>query len=77
MIIDILSNHACLGPYFFSKSTMSTMEIDRPFTDNLVHFFRVLANVVYDRDPRFIEVFWTNLWTILGSKAVVSLSYQP
>lgn len=33
--------------------------------------------MVYDHDLRYTSVFWTDLLTIVGSKAIDSLSYHP
>ena len=56
---------------------MSASSIEKFFFDNIVRLFGVLAEVILDRDLRFITSFWYKLWTLLGTKLLISSAYHP
>ena len=55
---------------------MSAEATTKLFFDGIVRHYGLPDEVLYDRDPRFTAEFWTLLWKVLGSKAVLSSAYH-
>ena len=56
---------------------MSVKATSKLFFDGIVRHYRLPDEVLHDRDPRFTADFWTELWKVLGSRAVFSSAYYP
>ena len=47
------------------------------FFKGMVKYWGLLKTIISDRDPRFIEKFWTKLFNIVGSTFHFSTSFHP
>ena len=47
------------------------------FFKHIVKLWGILYSIVSDRDSRFISIFWTELFTLLGTTLNISSSYHP
>ena len=55
---DRLTKHCRLIPCFVGGEALSVSLVAKLFLGNVVSFFGVHAEVISDRDPRFIASFW-------------------
>ncbi|KAL5835883.1 hypothetical protein ACOSQ3_015435 [Xanthoceras sorbifolium] len=74
VVVDRLSKYAT----FIAAPTDCTAEqAARLFLRDVVKYWGVPRTIISDRDPRFTEKFWTQLFNLLGSKLHFSTSFHP
>ena len=64
VVVDRFSKYAT---FMAASADCIAEETMRLFLRNVVKIWRVPKNIVSDRDPRFIGIFWTELFKMLGS----------
>jgi hypothetical protein len=74
VVVDRLSMY---DVFIVVPSTCSTDLVARMFFANVVKVFGLLEDVVCDRDPRFIGLFWIALINMMGSELKFSTDYHP
>jgi hypothetical protein len=58
------------------KSVISTYTSNLFFERVWVHF-GIPQTIIFDRDNRFLNTFWSNLWSLLDTKLTKSTSFHP
>ena len=56
---------------------VTTPELAYQFVDELFHFYRLLMDIVSDRDPKFTSNFWTQVFKKLQATFSMSSTYHP
>jgi hypothetical protein len=74
-IVDRLTKLVRLTPLNFAGSTAP--KVAALFFDRVVRDFGVPADVVSDRDPRWVGAFWRALMAIIGTKLSFSSAHHP
>ena len=73
-VVDRLSKMT----YFIPTTTNLTAEgAAQLFFENIVCRHGLPENIVSDRDPKFVSVFWETLWGLMGTKLNRSSAYHP
>ncbi|KAE8988964.1 hypothetical protein PF005_g10747 [Phytophthora fragariae] len=62
------------GPYCSSRGRSDTAEL---FLDLVFRHHGLPESIVSDRDPRFTSAFWTRLFTLLGTRLLMSTAAHP
>ena len=76
-VVDMLMKLVKLVPCFVGDGELSAPATAKLFFDNIVCSFGVPQAVVHDRDPRFMNSFWSILFEMLGSRVVLSSAFHP
>lgn len=73
-VIDHMTKRAHFIPMDIecSAEKLSTL-----FIDNYVRLHGVPKQIVCNRDPRFISIFWKELWSSMGTKITPSSPFHP
>ena len=74
-IVDRLTKLVRLTPLDFADSTAP--KVAALFFGRVVRDFGVPADVVSDRDPRWVGTFWRALMSIVGTKLSFSSAHHP
>ena len=74
VIVDRFSKYAVFVP---ALDTCPTKEAARLFFNNVVKYFRLLKNIVNDRNARFTGKFWVELFKLLSSELKFSMENHP
>ena len=74
VVLDRFSKYATLIP---ASVDCIADEMARLFLKHVVKHWGIPSNIVSDRDPRFTEKFWTELFKLLGSDLNFSTSFHP
>ena len=56
---------------------MSAEATAKLFFDGIVRHCGLPDEVLHDRNPPFTADFWTSLWKVLSSRAVLFSAYNP
>ena len=59
------------------KGALSAALVVKLFFDNIVRFFGIPGDLISDKDSRFTSSFWWELWSLLGTKKLISSTYYP
>lgn len=74
VVVDRLSKMARFIPTTTDATARDTAVL---FFDNVVCLFGTPQSIVSDRDSKFTSRFWTELWSLLGTKLKMSSAYHP
>ena len=74
VVVDRFSKYAV----FMAAPSTCTVEVATDlFNKNVVKYFRLLEDIVSDRDSRFTGQFWTVLFGLMGSELKFSTANHP
>jgi Reverse transcriptase (RNA-dependent DNA polymerase)/RNase H-like domain found in reverse transcriptase/Integrase zinc binding domain/Retroviral aspartyl protease/Chromo (CHRromatin Organisation MOdifier) domain len=74
VIVDKLSKMACYIP---TTVTVTAPQVAKYVFDYIVRYHGVPESIISDRDSKFTSMFWQSLWSLLGSKLLMSTAYHP
>jgi hypothetical protein len=63
--------------YAATTTTVTAPQLADIFMREIVRLHGVPESILSDRDPRFTANFWKALWSMLGTKLVMSTAYHP
>ena len=75
--VNRLTKYSVLTACALGAGELSVKDVAQLVFKGVVRQFGLPDNVVHDRDPRFTAEFYTELWHILGSRAIFSRAYHP
>jgi hypothetical protein len=73
-VVDRFSKYAHFVPIDHPYTTTSVAKV---FFDAIVRLHDILESIVSDHDPVFTSKFWTELFTLLGTKLQLSSAFHP
>ena len=76
-VVNRTTEHVQILPCVLGVGEMSSEATAKLFFEAVVRFYGLPDEVLHDQDPRFTAEFWRELWKLLRSRAVFSLSYYP
>ena len=74
VIVDRLTKRCHIIPTHKTVTAKGTASL---IVENIIRLHGVPHSMVSDRDPRFISLFWKNLWKMLGSELKMSTAHHP
>ena len=75
-VVNETTQQVRILPCVLEAGEMSSETSAKLFFEAVVRFYGLPDKVLHDHDPRFTADFWRDLWKLLGSRAVFSLSYH-
>ena len=76
-VVNRTTQQVRILPCVLGAGEMSSEATDKLFFEAVVRFYGLPDEVLHDRDPRFTEDLWRELWKLLESRAVFSSAYHP
>jgi hypothetical protein len=74
VVIDPFSKMAILTAY---KKNVTVTNIAKLFFKLFWNHFGIPQNIIYDQDNRFLNTFWSSLWSVLDTKITKSTTFHP
>ena len=74
VIVDRFSKYFVFIP---AQCKCPTKKAAKIFFSNVVKHFRMLEDIVSDRDKQFTDWFWVELFKMTGVKCKFSTTYHP
>lgn len=74
VVVDRLSKYAT---FIAAPKYVSVEETAQLFFKHIVKYWGLPKDIVSDQDPRFTDIFWTELFKLLGSTLSMSSSFHP
>ena len=74
VVVDRFSNMDILASY---KKRITTEATAKFFFEHVWVHFGIQKNIVSDQDSRFINTFWSILWSLLDTKLTKSMTFHP
>jgi hypothetical protein len=59
------------------KKNIKGQEVARLFFESVWVHFGIPRSIIFDRDTKFLSVFWTSLWEKLDTKLKRSTAFHP
>ena len=76
-VVNQTTQQVRILPCVLGAGEMSSEATAKLFFEAVMRFCGLPDEVLHNRDPIFAADFWRDLWKLLGSRAVFSLSYHP
>ena len=74
VVVDRFSKMAHFIP---TQTTVDAPQLARLFLDNIVKLHGFPKSIVSDRDPRFVSIFWKEVWNTIGTSLRISTANHP
>jgi hypothetical protein len=74
VVIDCFSKMAILVDY---KKNITAKATAKLFFEWVWVHFGLPKTIILDRDSRFLNTFWTSLWSLLDTKITKSTAFHP
>jgi hypothetical protein len=74
VVVDKLTKYAY---YIATVTEANAIQLADLFIQYVVRHRGLPRNIVSDRDPRFVSIFWQTLWSNLGTKLCLSTAFHP
>ena len=77
VVVDKMGKLSWPVPHRSRENQLTVPEMTKLFLEDWVKFFGVPKYVIHDRDVRFTASFWKALWSIMGTRTLISSAYHP
>ena len=74
VVVDRFSKMAHFIP---TQTTVDAPQLARLFLDNIVKLHGFPKSIVSDREPRFVSIFWKEVWNTIGTTLRISTANHP
>jgi hypothetical protein len=74
VLIDRFSKMVILTTY---KKNVTVADTAKLFFERVWFHFGIPQNIIFDRDSRFLNTFWSSLWSVLDTKVTKSTTIHP
>ena len=74
VVFDIFSKMAILIPCKKSTTSHHTAQL---FFEYVWKHYGLLTTIIFDRDARFVSIFWKTLWQQLDTRLSLSTTFHP
>jgi hypothetical protein len=74
MVVDWFSKMAIITAY---KNSITAVDNAKIFFERVWVHFRIPQTITSDQDNRFLNTFWSSLWSLLETKLTKSTAFHP
>jgi hypothetical protein len=60
-----------------SKKNITMTDTTKIFFEQVWVQFGILQTIISDQDNRFLNMFWSSLWSLLDTKITKSIAFHP
>jgi hypothetical protein len=74
VVVDWFSNMAILTTH---KKNITTTDTSKLFFERVRVHFGIPQTIISDRENKFLNTFWSSLWSLLDTKLTKSIAFYP